>query len=98
MGSARRKFLTLAVACVVIAGFGTFAAINATTASADPPTPFTQCPKVGAANSCNILIVLDDTGAHFYTDGSQKPFDAVTQPPGEDTLIGVENDSSGPAS
>jgi len=97
MGSTRRNVVAFVVGCVVIAASGGFAAINATTASADPPTPFTQCPAVGAATSCNILIVLDDSGAHIYTDHAVSPFDlGETNPNGEDTLIGVENDSSTP--
>src|SRR5262249_49857545 len=95
MGSTRRNVVAFVVGCVVIAASGGFAAINATTASADPPTPFTQCPAVGAATSCNILIVLDDSGAHVYTDSNVSPFDlGETNPNGEDTLVGVENDSS----
>ena len=90
MGSTRRNIVTLAVACAVIAGFGSIAAINATTASASGPTPpFHQCPHVGAALSCNILIELDASGGTVVDDNSQVPYDNS-----EDTLVGVQNDSS----
>src|SRR5262249_55295261 len=39
MGSTRRNVLTLAVACAVIAGFGTYGAISASTSRADSVGP-----------------------------------------------------------
>ena len=96
MGSTRRNIVTVAVACVVIATAGTFATINASTARAAGPTPpFHQCPAIGSAGSCNILIELDDTnGATILDDSSQPPFDSTVSPPGEDTLVGIQNDST----
>jgi hypothetical protein len=58
--------------------------------SAQVSPPFTQCPPVGADTSCRILIVVTDQSVSVYNDPSQGPFDKA-----DDTLIGVENDSSG---
>ena len=52
--------------------------------------PFIQCPPVGADTSCAILIVVTDKAVNVYNDPSQGPFDTI-----EDTLIGVQNNSSG---
>jgi hypothetical protein len=58
--------------------------------SAQTTPPFTQCPPVGADTSCGILIVVTDQSVSVYNDPSQGPFDTE-----DDTLIGVQNDSSG---
>ena len=58
--------------------------------SAQLSPPFTQCPAIGADTSCGILIVVTDQSVNVYNDPSQGPFDTE-----DDTLIGVENDSSG---
>ena len=58
--------------------------------SAQISPPFTQCPAIGADTSCGILIVVTDQSVSVYNDPSQGPFDTE-----DDTLIGVENDSSG---
>lgn len=58
--------------------------------SAQISPPFTQCPPIGADTSCGILIVVTDQSVNVYNDPSQGPFDTE-----DDTLIGVENDSSG---
>lgn len=52
--------------------------------------PFRQCPPIGADASCAILVVVTDSGIQVATDSSQGPFDQI-----EDTLIGVQNNSSG---
>ena len=58
--------------------------------AADPSPPFTQCPAVGVDSSCALLIRITPTGqVGVYGDPSQGPFDEI-----EDTLIGVQNDSS----
>jgi RHS repeat-associated protein len=52
--------------------------------------PFTQCPPVGANTSCAVLLVINaDTTASVRVDPSQGPFDRI-----EDTLVGVQNNSS----
>lgn len=60
--------------------------------SADtPPTPpFNQCPAIGLDTSCGLLIVINSDGTTaVYQDPSQGPYDGT-----EDTLIGVQNNSS----
>src|ERR1051325_1177216 len=51
--------------------------------------PFRQCPAVGVDTGCAILLVITDNGITVATDPSQGPFDQI-----EDTLIGVQNNSS----
>ncbi|HEX6699542.1 MAG TPA: RHS repeat-associated core domain-containing protein [Gaiellaceae bacterium] len=50
---------------------------------------FTQCPAVGNDTSCGVLVTVTDSGTQVQSDPSQGPFDGV-----EDTLIGVQNNSS----
>lgn len=51
---------------------------------------FTECPAVGAATGCQVLITINSGGAlSFQTDPSQPSFD----PAGDDTLVGVLNNS-----
>jgi hypothetical protein len=65
--------------------------VIAVPASAAPPSPpFTQCPAVGADTSCALLIYINSAGAIGVAgDPSQGPYDSI-----EDTLIGVQNNSS----
>jgi len=63
---------------------------GALSASAQITPPFTQCPPIGADTSCALLIVVTDKAVNVYSDPSQGPFDGI-----EDTLIGVQNNSSG---
>ncbi|MDQ6811356.1 MAG: hypothetical protein M3Z95_05610 [Actinomycetota bacterium] len=61
----------------------------ASSASAAPTPPFTQCPAIGLDTSCAVLIEITPSGeAESFTDPTQGPFDGV-----EDTLIGVQNNS-----
>src|SRR5439155_25454566 len=58
------------------------------TAAATPP--FSQCPAGGADTRCAVLIVFNADGSvSAFNDLSQGPFDGI-----EDTLVGVQNDSS----
>ena len=51
--------------------------------------PFTQCPHVGAAVTCSVLIYYDASGnTHTATDSSQPPYDNI-----EDSLVGIQNNS-----
>jgi GDSL-like Lipase/Acylhydrolase family len=79
-----RRVTTLLAICAlatVLAGPGNAAA---------PPPPFTQCPAVGADTSCALLIYIDASGTpSVLGDPAQGPYDEI-----EDTLIGVQNDSS----
>jgi lysophospholipase L1-like esterase len=60
----------------------------AATTSIQPP--FSQCPHVGGASTCGILIVVNaDRTASVYGDGNVGPYDGA-----DDTLVGVVNDSS----
>jgi hypothetical protein len=64
--------------------------LRAPCALAQISPPFHQCPPVGADTSCAILIEIDSFGSlRVFTDPSQGPYDRI-----EDTLIGVQNDSS----
>jgi hypothetical protein len=51
---------------------------------------FTECPAVGRDTGCEVLITIHPGGSlSFQTDPSQPSFD----PAGDDTLVGVLNDS-----
>lgn len=51
---------------------------------------FTECPAVGFAASCDVLITINaDGSATVAQDASQPPYDNV-----EDSLVGVLNNSS----
>lgn len=68
---------------------GIFFLISSLVAAGQVAPPFNQCPSVGADASCAILIIVTDNGISVASDPSQGPFDQV-----EDTLIGVQNNSS----
>lgn len=55
--------------------------------------PFKQCPAVGGAASCQALIVISNSGVSVLTDANAPAFGD-----GEDALIGVLNNSTGPVS
>jgi len=56
-----------------------------------PAPPFTECPHVGSATSCAVLIVFNADGTTtLLNDPSVTPFDT---PPVEDTLVGVLNNT-----
>ncbi len=62
------------------------------TASASSPVtaPFTECPKIGAAPSCEILLVVNpDQSISVLGDSSVGPYDGA-----DDTLVGIVNKSS----
>jgi hypothetical protein len=82
--SRRSPFLTL---LFVVAT----ALTMALSASAQSP-PFTQCPHIGQSTACAYLIVITDSGVTVLHDPSQLPYDND----GEDTLVGVQNNSSSP--
>jgi hypothetical protein len=57
-----------------------------------PSPPFSQCPRVGASPSCAILIEVNaDRSVTVLGDATVGPYDG-----GDDTLVGVQNDSSAP--
>jgi len=55
-----------------------------------PDIASAQCPAVGQANGCNVIITITNTGASVSVTG-EKPYDGV-----EDMLVGVVNNSSLP--
>lgn len=76
----------------VIAWCGALVILAGIVQAQAPPTPWNQCPAVGAAPSCGILIVINaDKSIGVYTDTSVGPYDGY-----DDTLIGVQNNSSQP--
>jgi hypothetical protein len=82
----RRRFTGFAASLILIT-VGLL--LNALPASAQVP-PFTQCPPVGLDTSCAVLIVYNPDGSRAtLVDPSQPPYDGV-----EDTLIGVQNNST----
>src|SRR5947208_14081780 len=86
-GTNVRRRLTGFAARVILVTVGLL--LSALPASAQVP-PFTQCPPVGLDTSCAVLIVYNPDGSRVtLTDPSQPPYDAV-----EDTLVGVQNNSS----
>jgi len=88
----RPAFTIIALAGSALAascGLATIPAAMASAASA-PATPFTQCPAIGAAPSCEILLVVNaDNTVSVYGDKSVGPFDGS-----DDTLVGIVNDST----
>jgi hypothetical protein len=78
--------------CVGAATAVALLGVMAGTASAAGPVtaPFTECPKVGAAPSCDILLVVNpDQSISVLGDSSAGPYDGS-----DDTLIGIVNNSS----
>jgi hypothetical protein len=57
-----------------------------------PLTPFNACPSVGQAPSCQVFIVINpDRSVSVYGDAAVGDYDG-----GDDTLVGVWNQSSQP--
>lgn len=75
----------LSMAAVMTAGSA------AAGASAVSPA-FTQCPAIGSASSCDILLVVNpDASVTVNGDPSQGPYDGS-----DDTLVGIVNNSARP--
>jgi hypothetical protein len=88
----RKGFPALAlVASALAIGWGLAAApAEPASAASGPPTPFTQCPAIGASPSCEILLVVNsDNTVSVYKNSSVGPFDGS-----DDTLVGIVNDSA----
>ena len=61
-------------------------------ASSIPLPPFHECPAVGNSPSCQILLVVNpDRTVSVYGDPAVGPYDG-----GDDTLVGIWNQSSSP--
>jgi hypothetical protein len=84
------------VLCVGAAIGVTLLGVVAGTASASSPVtpPFTECPAIGAAPSCGILLVVNPGKTiSVVGDPSGGPYDG-----NDDTLVGILNNSSSPVS
>jgi hypothetical protein len=87
----KRRFRMLgagSAAAVALLGLasGTAAAANPTTA------PFTECPAIGAAPSCEILLSVNASRSiSVLGDSSVGPYDGS-----DDTLVGIVNNSGSP--
>ena len=80
------------VSLLFVAGIATSltTAISPTAGASNNSPPFKQCPAVGADSSCEILIVINsDRTVSVLSDPSLGPYDG-----GDDTLVGVQNNSS----
>jgi hypothetical protein len=83
-----RRFRILTVAAAVAVALITAGGQWSAASAAGPP--FTQCPQVGQAPSCTILIVINaDRSVSVLGDANVGPYDG-----GDDTLVGVQNNSS----
>lgn len=88
--SLRKPLRKLALSAVTLSIALPLSLMTAGVAAAVTPTPpFTQCPAIGASPSCGILIELTDSGTVILGDPTVGPYDGI-----EDTLIGVQNDST----
>lgn len=91
--SDRRKASTTVALAIstLVAGLGLAAAPAEPAGAADAPAaPFTQCPAIGSAPSCEILLVVNsDNTVSVYKDPAVGPFDGS-----DDTLVGIINDSA----
>lgn len=67
---------------------------TASAASGSPSPPFTECPAIGSSPSCEILLVVNpDETISVLGDSSVGPYDG-----GDDTLVGILNNSTVPIS
>lgn len=84
----KAKRLRISLGTAVLAAV---VAVLATAASASAGPPFTQCPAIGADPSCHTLIIVNAKGEfEAENDPTVGPYDGI-----EDTLLGVENRSTG---
>ncbi len=79
---------TVAAAIMIAVG-----STGTASAAANPLTaPFTECPAIGAAPSCQILLVVNSNDTiSVLGDSSVGPYDGS-----DDTLVGVVNNSAKP--
>src|SRR5438309_872434 len=88
----RRRLTGFAKSLILVMAIAAGGLLMDAPAAAAPPAvpPFSQCPPVGFDTSCAVLIVIAPFGGQVtVVDPTQGPFDGV-----EDTLIGVQNNSS----
>lgn len=78
-------------ACAIAAAIA-FSTQSGASAASGPSTPYNQCPAVGAAPSCGILLVVNpDNSVSVLQDPAVGPYDG-----GDDTLVGIVNNSTSP--
>jgi len=85
----RRSVIAATVAAMALA----LVPLTATMAAADPVAPFNQCPAVGVAHSCAVLLVVETDGSvHVLSDPSSgNPYEQA-----DDTTVGILNLSDSP--
>jgi hypothetical protein len=72
---------------LLLAAIGMAAPASAATI---PVAPYPECPAVGAAPTCDILLVVNNDGSvTVYKDDSVGPYDGS-----DDTIVGIWNQSS----
>jgi hypothetical protein len=82
--------LMLAVSTVAAGSGLTIGPAMAASGAAAPAPPFTQCPAIGSAASCKILLVVNsDETVSSFGDPAAGPYDGS-----DDTTVGIVNDSS----
>ena len=91
--SARSLLIALigAAGCPLLAVGQAGADFSGTARSASVPAKFKQCPPVDADTGCQFLIVVTDHGSTVKQDPNQPPYENA-----EDSLIGIQNNSSKP--
>lgn len=90
--SGRTRQIGLAGAATLLALIACLVGPSTASAAVSPVPPFSQCPAVGQSPSCQILVVINaDRSVTVYGDPAVGPYDG-----GDDTLVGVVNNSSDP--
>ena len=75
---------------VVLAATAAFVLLVGAGLASGATPPFTQCPAVGLSSSCAILVTINaDRSVTVFSDPSVGLYDG-----GDDTLIGVQNNST----
>jgi hypothetical protein len=82
-----RMMVPAAVVAALVLGIGATRAGSTVSGPVSPP--FTQCPPVGSAPSCSLLIVLGTQGTTVLADPSAGPIAGD-----DDYLVGVQNNST----
>ena len=84
----RARLSLLVVAAVLLTAAMT---VGHAGAQGSPSPPFTQCPAIDQDKSCQYLIVISSSGTSVLNDSSQGAYEGT-----EDTLIGIQNNTSQP--
>jgi hypothetical protein len=85
----RQSYWVISVLCVLALLTG---AVSTARAAGSVSPPFTQCPAINDAASCDILLSVNaDNSITVYGDSSQPPYDGS-----DDTTVGIVNNSASP--